>query len=362
MPLSFATFASYGQGVGSCARSHLSESVGNILADIDFVRDPQAAVSEALKATGQMLSQGQKPKAKELAQLSQKGLSQAGVEFTVKKHLLGAPEIIIATTGEHLLNKMAAKIFEKDGTRLIYDADVVIDPYIIAAYTKEDKKIHLSHNVGLTGKPDASLFHEIKHWSITRKTTVGLEDAMDTYYRKMPWGISKIEYQSGMNQVLSFQERTTWLYETKLSLRPYRAQVTENIGTAFYISYELQNRIGNTLDIVTDVYRLARVMKDRVESKSPKIWLGDTNKTLELKIISLGSQFKISLPLSMKENLQTPESRKAQVLETLNEIIAQTEKDIENLEKALSLTTVLQQADREKAEIVFTEIDKLIQP
>lgn len=344
--------AQSGWAAVTCNQVHTEKD--GVLNDPIFIANPEFTAANVLGA--------KKISAKNLTAAAKTALEEAGVQFTVKKYIIGSDLLVISPVGNHLLNKIAKRVFEIDGTRLVYDARTVMNG-TLGAYDSAEKRIYLSHNVALTGKLDTTFFHEVKHWSIRRKTMTGAEQIFDAYYRRFPWDLfTRISFDSPYNRVLSFQEHKTHMYHTDLFVKSMLADEKTKTSNNLFLFGDLRMDISATMDVATDIRAVALDLKRRIENGKATVTQKGDNEIQILRIRTLFDVFEIDLPKEFNRDFSSKEERNKFAAERLAEIIALVDRDLEKLDLALGHANRLYHGESKSNVETLTTIDDLIIP
>lgn len=180
-----------------------------------------------------------------LVQEAQASLARLGIE-SQKKAFLYFSRLEISVTGKHPLNRMAAQLYQRSGTKLVYQPAFLKDGE--AAYSAEKNIIYLSHRTAHTGALDLLFFHELRHWALEQKSRKdpSLMDMEQTFSSQEGLAIER----SGYVGFLNFQEARTYTYEMKLFLKNLkRSEVEIHYGLVIEISH----RIKMIEDVILDI-------------------------------------------------------------------------------------------------------------
>ncbi len=127
-----------------------------------------------------------------------------------------SPYLVIDEQGIHPLNRLANKLKNKWGVRLIY-APEKLGSNTISVYSDNFRVIYLSHFQAVTGAIDFTLLHEVRHAVMTAKEkhersgeknlTPMINGNMRALVPYWPWGLS---LNHGYSRYMSLQEYHTY--------------------------------------------------------------------------------------------------------------------------------------------------------
>lgn len=321
--------ASLGQAQHSCNMVYRDQNP-RLLDNYDFSSSPDSHISH-------LFGHNKRVTKNSLIRFSQEFLQEQGVQIHVRK-VLGIPSAIqIAPEGTHWINKIAKRIHEKDGTRLIYDPSQLKED--LASYDPFKRIIYVSHAVGLKAKFDTSTFHEIEHWTITRRTREGTKNDLDLDVQKRFWSTLPFAPKSLYESYINFQEVSAWTFEARLAMRNLMKIQTDKIGPLIFHIQELRGTLLEARDIAGDQTNYAKHMIDLLEQGELKISVRSHQNAVIVYVKGKGLVSTLSLPI---ENLQplksmTKDQQREFVISHFKETLSTTEKFGNALDRSLPL-------------------------
>lgn len=183
--------------------------------------------------------------ASQLVQEAQAALARLGVG-TQKRSFLYFSRLEISPTGDHPLNKMAAQLYRRWGTKIVYKPINLKEAE--ASYSTERNLIYISHRTAHTGALDLPFFHELTHMLMERKARKDptLMDMEQSFSSRDGLAIDR----SGHVGFMSFQEARTYTYEMKLFLKNL---MRTEAGIHFGLELEIGSRIQMIENVLTDI-------------------------------------------------------------------------------------------------------------
>lgn len=248
-------------------------------------------------------------------------LEVRGIQSSVTTSLGVFKSLVISTSGNHPLNRIAKRLFEKEGTELIYNPSELKDGEL-ASFDPDKNVIYLSHALAQRGKIDSSFFHELRHWSLTRQSRDGKSPYTNSETTRARFGRNPIDSKSAYNGLFSFEELPVWIYELKLLTKNYLSQYRQNFDMAFFIK-DYQYTFHETLNIAADVKSLAEFYLEKISQDEIRFSVAKDGDFTRLTLRHKLNYYEIYLPLNKLEHMKSLEKEQLQKYATayLEEIL-----------------------------------------
>lgn len=165
----------------------------------------------------------------------------------IKKNIL----IISPIADGAPLNRLAYSLHKTMGVSLTYNPHRLA--YGSAAYfTSATNEIGIPHNVALSGKPDISLFHEIRHASLDSKLK---KDQPSLFEAEAVLADKDIPVHHSYDNYLSFQEIETYFQDAKYAYLVSRNTQIEGLPSK--VQRQFLNKVADTIRLSLGVYSIA---------------------------------------------------------------------------------------------------------
>lgn len=226
---------------------------------------------------------------------------QRKIRFTIENKLGLFPKLIISTEGRHPINRMAKRLFDMEGTQLVYNPRELTDG-INALFEASDNAIYISHLSAQTGKLDGSFFHELRHWSLTRKSRDGKSPYTNSEVSKDKIGRFPFEPKSIYNGLFSFEELPVWAYELKLQTLHHVHQFKNNRGNLMF-DKDYRFTIEESLSIASDIRRFAEYFMQKLKEEKMHIAVMKDGEMVEMKLEYRFKRYSIFVPMKQFDSL-----------------------------------------------------------
>lgn len=248
-------------------------------------------------------------------------LEVRGIQSSVTTTLGIIKTLVVATEGNHPLNRIAKRLFEQEGTKLIYNPSNLKDGEL-ASFDPNENVIYISHALAQRGKIDSSFFHELRHWSLFHQSRDGKSSYSNSETTRARFARNPIASKSVYNGLFSFEELPVWIYELKLLTKNYLSQYRQNFDMSFFIK-DYQYTFHETLNIAADVKSLAQFYLEKVNRDEIRFSVAKDGDFTRLTLRHKLNYYEIYLPLNKLEHMKSLKKEQLQKYATayLEEIL-----------------------------------------
>lgn len=232
-----------------------------------------------------------------LVENAQQILETRGIKNSTQTSLGIFKTVVISPEGTHPINRMAKRIFDLEGTKLVYDPrQLTGDSY--ASFDGKKNIIYISHAFAQHGQVDSSFFHELRHWSLTRKNRDGTSPYTNSEVGKHArFGKSPITPQSTYNGLFNFEELPVWIYEFKLLTKNYLNQYRNGYDVSFFVK-DYQYTIHETLNIAADVKAFAEYFLGKIEQDEARLSVAKDGELARVTVGNKLNYYSFYVPIS----------------------------------------------------------------